>query len=180
LGGGGGNRPIKLIVTNRQLAILTSQQWVADSAEVCRLRQLVNKNTWSCVRCIRSMHRSFWPLLLEQTVILPAMSNYFRSYTQIIGRPSQKGKLINVNYWWNMGDTSTKSWYFINDWYFYFIPVIMVLYIYKYWFKMLKRWKFPPLIKACALSTNCTMGNLNCSRHATYNVLTCTGTYNLC
>ena len=25
---------------------------------------------------------------------------------------------------------------------------------------MLKRFKFPPLIKACALSTNCTMGNL--------------------
>jgi hypothetical protein len=29
----------------------------------------------------------------------------------------QKGKSINVNYWWNMGDTSTKSQYFINDWY---------------------------------------------------------------
>jgi hypothetical protein len=29
----------------------------------------------------------------------------------------QKGKSINVNYWWNMGDTSTKSRYFINDWY---------------------------------------------------------------
>ena len=40
--------------------------------------------------------------------------------------------------------------------------------IYKYWFKMLKRWKFPPLIKARASSTNCTMGNLTCSRHATY------------
>ena len=40
----------------------------------------------------------------------------------------------------------------------------MVLYIYKYWFKMLKRLKFPPLIKARALSTNCTMGNLTCSR----------------
>ena len=39
---------------------------------------------------------------------------------------------------------------------------------YKYWFKMLKRCKFRPLIKAHALSTNCTMGNLTCSRHATY------------
>jgi hypothetical protein len=29
----------------------------------------------------------------------------------------QKGKSINVNCWWNMGDTSTKSRYFINDWY---------------------------------------------------------------
>jgi hypothetical protein len=29
----------------------------------------------------------------------------------------QKGKSINVNYWWNMGDTSTESRYFINDWY---------------------------------------------------------------
>jgi hypothetical protein len=29
----------------------------------------------------------------------------------------QKGKSVNVNYLWNMGDTSTKSWYFINDWY---------------------------------------------------------------
>jgi hypothetical protein len=29
----------------------------------------------------------------------------------------QKGKSINVNYWWDMGDTSTKSRYFINDWY---------------------------------------------------------------
>ena len=40
-------------------------------------------------------------------------------------------------------DTSTKSRYFINDWYFgqifsLFIPVIMVLYVYKYWFKKLK------------------------------------------
>ena len=33
---------------------------------------------------------------------------------------------------------------------------------------MLKRWKFPPLIKAHASSTNCTMGNLTCSRHATF------------
>ena len=48
--------------------------------------------------------------------------------------------------------------------YFHFIPVIMVLYIYKYWFKMLERLKFPSLIKACASSTNCTMGNLICSR----------------
>jgi hypothetical protein len=85
----------------------------------------------------------------------------------------QKGKSINVNYWWNMGDTSTKSQYFINDWYLgqifsLYISVIMVLYIYKYWFKMLKRWKIPPLIKARASSTNCTMGNLTCSRHATY------------
>ena len=47
-----------------------------------------------------------------------------------------------------------------KDKYFHFIPVIMVLYIYKYW--------FPPLIKARASSTNCTMGNLTCSRHATY------------
>ena len=30
---------------------------------------------------------------------------------------------------------------------------------------MLKRWKFPPLIKACASSTNCTMGNL-ATQHA--------------
>ena len=48
----------------------------------------------------------------------------------------------------------------IYDIYFHFIPVIMVLYTYKYWFKMLKRWKFPPLIKARASSTNCTMSNL--------------------
>ena len=33
---------------------------------------------------------------------------------------------------------------------------------------MLKRWKFLPSIKARASSTNCTMGNLTCSRHATY------------
>ena len=56
----------------------------------------------------------------------------------------------------------------IQDKYFHFIPVIMVLYIYKYWFKMSKWWKFPPLIKARASSTNYTMGNLICSRHATY------------
>ena len=40
----------------------------------------------------------------------------------------------------------------------------MVWYIYKYWFKMLKRWKCPPLIKARASSTNCTLGNLTCPR----------------
>ena len=51
---------------------------------------------------------------------------------------------------------------------FTFIPVIMILYIYIYWFKMLKWWKFLPLIKACASSTNCTMGNLTCSRHTAY------------
>jgi hypothetical protein len=64
----------------------------------------------------------------------------------------------------------TLSMIGIYDKYFHFIPVIMVLYIYKYWFKMLKRFKFPPLIKARALSTNCFMGNLICSRptHATY------------
>jgi hypothetical protein len=44
----------------------------------------------------------------------------------------------------------------------------MVLYTYKYWFKMLKQWKFSPLIKGRASSTNCTMGNLACSHHATY------------
>ena len=33
---------------------------------------------------------------------------------------------------------------------------------------MLKWWKFSPLIKACASSMNCTIGNLTCSRHATY------------
>ena len=38
------------------------------------------ENTRSCVRCIRSMCRSFWPLILKQTVILTAMSNYFLSY----------------------------------------------------------------------------------------------------
>jgi hypothetical protein len=52
----------------------------------------------------------------------------------------------------------------IYDKYFHFIPVIMVLYIYKYWFKMLKRLKFTPLIKALASSTNCTIGNLTCSQ----------------
>ena len=80
----------------------------------------------------------------------------------------QKVKSINVNYWWNMGDASTKSRYILMigiwDKYFHFIPVIMLLYIYKYWFKILKRLKFPPLIKARELSTNCTMGNLTCSR----------------
>jgi hypothetical protein len=53
----------------------------------------------------------------------------------------------------------------------FIIPPIMGgqdWYIYKYWFKMLKRWKFPPLIKARASSTNCTMGNLTWSRHTTY------------
>ena len=44
------------------------------------------ENTRSRVRCIRSMCRSFWPLILKQTVILTAISNYFLSYTQIIGR----------------------------------------------------------------------------------------------
>ena len=72
----------------------------------------------------------------------------------------------------DMGDTFTKSRYFINDWY---LEQIFSLYtcnygfIYlQYWFKMLKRWKFTPLIKAHASSMNCTMGNLTCSRHATY------------
>jgi hypothetical protein len=45
---------------------------------------------------------------------------------------------------------------------------VIGFFVLKYWFKMLKRWKFPPLIKARASSTNCTMGNLTCSRHATY------------
>jgi hypothetical protein len=36
-------------------------------------------------RCIRSMCRSFWPLILKQMIILTAMSNYFLSYMQIIG-----------------------------------------------------------------------------------------------
>ena len=50
------------------------------------------ENTQSRVRCIRSMCRSFWPLILKQTVILTAMSNYFLSYMQIIGqRPTPNG-----------------------------------------------------------------------------------------
>ena len=44
------------------------------------------ENSRSRVQCIRSMCRSFWPLILKQTVILTAMSNYFLSYTQIIGQ----------------------------------------------------------------------------------------------
>ena len=43
------------------------------------------ENTRSRVRCMRSMCRSFWPLILKQVVILTTMSNYFLSYTQIIG-----------------------------------------------------------------------------------------------
>jgi hypothetical protein len=88
----------------------------------------------------------------------------------------QKGKSINVNYWWNIGDTSTKSRYFINDWY---LGQIFSLYTCNYGFIYLqiqkctglKCWsdqKCPPLIKARASSTNCTMWNLTCSRHATY------------
>ena len=57
----------------------------------------INKNTRSRVRCIRSMYRPFWPLILEQTVILSAMSNYFLSYTQIIGP-------------WPMTDAKRKPW----------------------------------------------------------------------
>jgi hypothetical protein len=45
---------------------------------------------------MRSIYRSFWPLILGQTVILPAMSNYFLSYTQIIGP-------------WPMTDTQTET-----------------------------------------------------------------------
>jgi hypothetical protein len=43
------------------------------------------ENTRSHVRCICSMCQSFWPLIRKQVVILTAMSNYFLSYTQIIG-----------------------------------------------------------------------------------------------
>ena len=43
----------------------------------------------------------------------------------------QKGKSININYWWNMGDTSTKSRYFIIDWY---VWQIFSLYTCKYGF----------------------------------------------
>jgi hypothetical protein len=97
---------------------------------------------------------------------------YIRALTAHEG---QKSKSININYWWDMGGTSTKSQYFINDW---FLEQIFSLYFcnygyiyictYKYWFKILKQWKCPPLIKARASSTNCTMDNLTCSRHATY------------
>jgi hypothetical protein len=52
------------------------------------------ENTWSRVRCIRSMCQSFWPLILKQTVILTAMSNDFPSYMQIIGQwPMPNGNL---------------------------------------------------------------------------------------
>jgi hypothetical protein len=73
-----------------------------------------------------------------------------------------------------MGDTSTKSRYFINDWY---LGQIFLLYACNYGLiyiftntglKCLNDQKCPPLIKARASSTNCTMGDLSCSRHATY------------
>jgi hypothetical protein len=41
------------------------------------------------------------------------------SWPPIIGG-IMKVKRVNLLmsiYWWNMGDTSTKIWYFINDWY---------------------------------------------------------------
>jgi len=51
----------------------------------------------------------------------------------------------------NMGDTSTKSRYFINDWYLGQIFSLNTcnygLYIYKYWFKMLKRSKMSTIIQ---------------------------------
>ena len=79
-----------------------------------------------------------------------------------------KGQIDYVNYWWNMGDISTKSRYFIKNWYLWQLFSLYTcnygLYIYKYWFKMLKRWKFPPLIKAHASSRNWNMDNLTCSR----------------
>ena len=50
------------------------------------------ENTRSRVRCICSMCQSFWPLILKQTVILTAISNYFPSYMQIIGQwPTPNG-----------------------------------------------------------------------------------------
>ena len=86
----------------------------------------------------------------------------------------QKDKSINVNYWygWYIYRKSILYQWLVfrtNIFTLYMhVPVIMVLYTYKYWFKMSKRWKFPPLIKGRASSANCSMGNLTCSRHATY------------
>ena len=42
--------------------------------------------------------------------------------------------------------------------------------IHSFWnaLRIRRKSTFPPLIKAGASSTNCTMGNLTCSRHATY------------
>jgi hypothetical protein len=57
------------------------------------------ENTRSRVRCICSMCQSFWPLILKQTVILTAMSNYFPSYMQIIGQwPTPNGNVFCVKY----------------------------------------------------------------------------------
>ena len=68
--------------------------------------------------------------------------------------------------WWALDMSDLRVWALIHL--ECTVPVIMVLYIYQYWFKMLKWWKFPPLIKARTSSMNCTMGNLTCSCHATY------------
>ena len=60
------------------------------------------ENTRSHVRCIRSMCRSFWQLILKQTVILTAMSNYFLSLSADDRRQTEtllyRGPAIDASY----------------------------------------------------------------------------------
>jgi hypothetical protein len=65
------------------------------------------ENTRSRVRCIRSMCRSFLPLILKETVILTAMSNYFLSYTQII----DQWPMTNGNPAWGQRSRSHEGHY---------------------------------------------------------------------
>jgi hypothetical protein len=81
-------------------------------------------NLWLFTQARQSSHlryfRSLLPILLARTVVLVAkfedwvLTAHNRGYYE---GQKPKGKSINVNYWWNMCNTSTKSQYFINDWY---------------------------------------------------------------
>ena len=125
------------------------------------------KNIYIIAKMTASLQYSLW---WEER----SLKFYFESWPPIIGwimKVKRANRLISIidEIWViHLQKVDTLLLIGIYDKYFHFIPVIMVLYIYKYWFKILKRWKFPPLIKARASSTNCTMGNLTCSRHTPY------------
>jgi hypothetical protein len=86
----------------------------------------------------------------------------FRTNTCILRTSDQMHPWLRIIFGYEQWPKTWKSLCCIKD--LHSKKDMNLMRFYKYWFKMLERLKFPSLIKACASSTNCTMGNLICSR----------------
>ena len=96
----------------------TEQKLIHSYWNAWRISRKINQ-----LHQVRAIHRLY--TTLHETILgfadIGSMKGWslkfkFESLSAQAGLWRSKGQ-TDVNYWWNMGDTSTKSQYFINDWY---------------------------------------------------------------